>query len=63
MGNSCAVEMPQLKASAEVPFQELPAWDAFDRHVLRFSGYFKATPRGRGGSRGGAHRSGGRGLP
>jgi len=21
--------------------QELPAWDAFDRHVLRFSGYFK----------------------
>jgi hypothetical protein len=22
--------------------QELPAWDALDRHVLRFSGYFKA---------------------
>merc|ERR1719163_1370824 len=21
--------------------QELPAWDAFDRHVLRFEGYFK----------------------
>eukprot|EP00913_Durusdinium_trenchii_P019847 g18655.t1 len=28
-------------AGKDIQFQELPAWDAFDRHVLRFSGYFK----------------------
>eukprot|EP00913_Durusdinium_trenchii_P034056 g31878.t1 len=27
----------------ELETQELPAWDAFDRHVLRFSGYFKES--------------------
>jgi len=30
------------QAGADIQFQELPAWDAFDRHVLRFTGYFKA---------------------
>ena len=30
------------EAGADIQFQELPAWDAFDRHVLRFTGYFKA---------------------
>ena len=29
------------QAGKDIQFQELPAWDAFDRHVLRFSGYFK----------------------
>ncbi|CAE8640930.1 unnamed protein product [Polarella glacialis] len=24
-----------------IQYSELPAWDAFDRHVLRFTGYFK----------------------
>merc|ERR1712157_377538 len=24
-------------------YVELPAWDAFDRHVLRFEGYFKES--------------------
>ena len=30
------------QAGADIQFQVLPAWDAFDRHVLRFTGYFKA---------------------
>lgn len=30
------------QAGKDIQFQELPAWDAFDRHVLRFTGYFKA---------------------
>eukprot|EP00435_Cladocopium_sp_Y103_P059707 s418_g21.t1 len=30
-------------AGADIQFQELPAWDAFDRHVLRFTGYFKES--------------------
>ncbi|CAJ1333237.1 unnamed protein product, partial [Effrenium voratum] len=30
-------------AGGDIQFQELPAWDAFDRHVLRFSGYFKES--------------------
>ncbi|CAE7679512.1 EFHC1 [Symbiodinium microadriaticum] len=30
-------------AGADIQFQDLPAWDAFDRHVLRFSGYFKES--------------------
>eukprot|EP00439_Symbiodinium_sp_Y106_P081131 s477_g20.t1 len=32
-------------AGADIQFQDLPAWDAFDRHVLRFSGYFKDPPQ------------------
>eukprot|EP00931_Biecheleriopsis_adriatica_P081642 TRINITY_DN54_c0_g1_i2.p1 TRINITY_DN54_c0_g1~~TRINITY_DN54_c0_g1_i2.p1 ORF type:complete len:770 (+),score=180.35 TRINITY_DN54_c0_g1_i2:78-2312(+) len=28
-------------AGATITHNELPAWDAFDRHVLRFYGYFK----------------------
>lgn len=31
-----------FEAGAETQFQELPAWDVLDRHVLRFSGFFKA---------------------
>eukprot|EP00929_Paragymnodinium_shiwhaense_P075599 TRINITY_DN3866_c0_g4_i1.p1 TRINITY_DN3866_c0_g4~~TRINITY_DN3866_c0_g4_i1.p1 ORF type:complete len:745 (+),score=213.71 TRINITY_DN3866_c0_g4_i1:102-2336(+) len=30
-----------FKGTAYNPYQELPAWDALDRHVLRFQGYFK----------------------
>jgi len=30
-------------AGANMLSQELPAWDALDRHVLRFSGYFKES--------------------
>eukprot|EP00434_Breviolum_minutum_P031182 symbB.v1.2.027577.t1/scaffold2840.1/size69153/2 len=30
-------------AGKDIQFQELPAWDAFDRHVLRFTGYFKES--------------------
>jgi len=30
-----------FKGTAYNPYQELPAWDALDRHVLRFTGYFK----------------------
>ena len=32
-----------LQDVVELETQELPAWDAFDRHVLRFSGYFKES--------------------
>eukprot|EP00933_Yihiella_yeosuensis_P005802 TRINITY_DN110391_c0_g1_i1.p1 TRINITY_DN110391_c0_g1~~TRINITY_DN110391_c0_g1_i1.p1 ORF type:complete len:748 (+),score=182.32 TRINITY_DN110391_c0_g1_i1:97-2340(+) len=28
-------------AGSGIEYSELPAWDAFDRHVLRFYGYFK----------------------
>jgi EF-hand domain-containing protein 1 len=28
-------------AGDSIAYSELPAWDAFDRHVLRFHGYFK----------------------
>ena len=37
--------LPCSKAGADIQFQDLPAWDAFDRHVLRFSGYFKDPPQ------------------
>merc|ERR1719159_976639 len=32
---------PALGAALGKDFDELPAWDALDRHVLRFYGYFK----------------------
>ena len=38
----CQLDLIFREAGKDIQFQELPAWDAFDRHVLRFTGYFKA---------------------